>query len=298
VEAACLSGAAHLLSFRGTDTIPAINFLEEYYSAPKYSGEVGCSVAATEHSVMCAGTPDMELSTYRRLIKDVYPSGILSIVSDQYDLWKVLTNYIQDLRSDILSRNGKIVFRPDSGDPIKILCGDSFRSGPAAKGVIELLWDCFGGKVNSKGYRELDSHVGAIYGDSISLDRAKQICTLLKKKGFASTNVVFGIGSFTYQYNTRDTFGFAVKSTYTECSTMDGTECVDIYKDPVTDDGVKKSAMGLLVVKKNENGFYLKENASWAEERADSELTTVFYNSKLVKSWSYSEIVDQIKMDK
>lgn len=86
---------------------------------------------------------------------------------------------------------------------------------PEYKGVIELLWDIFGGTVNKQGYKVLNSHIGAIYGDSITLlERANEICRRLEAKGFASTNVVLGIGSFTYQYNTRDTFGFAMKTAY------------------------------------------------------------------------------------
>src|SRR5690606_2966258 len=108
----------------------------------------------------------------------------------------------------------------------------------------ELLWDTFGGTVNAKGYKELIPQIGAIYGDSITIDRATQICERLKEKGFASTNVVLGIGSYTYQYNTRDTFGFAMKTTYGEVDSV-GRE---IFKDPVTDDGTKKSAKGLIKI--------------------------------------------------
>lgn len=212
LDAACTSGAGHLLSFVGTDTIPAIAYLEKYYGADIETGLVGCSVAATEHSVMCAGGADDEFETYRRLIEDVYPTGIVSIVSDTWDLWQVLTNTIPKLRDSIIARDGKVVIRPDSGDPVDIICGIDFPAAvgmesfafdmrtPAQKGVVELLWDTFGGTVNDKGFKELDSHIGAIYGDAITLQRADEICKRLAAKGFASTNIVFGIGSFTYQY--------------------------------------------------------------------------------------------------
>ena len=245
LEAALISGAGHLLSFTGTDTIPAVDFLERYYNADSDKDLIGGSVAATEHSVMSMGTDSGEQATFKRLIQDVYPGGIVSVVSDTWDLWKVLTEYLPSLKEEILARDGKLVIRPDSGDPVKIICGDPEASdNNVRKGVVELLWDIFGGHTNSKGYRELDSHVGAIYGDSITLDRAEQICGNLKQKGFASTNVILGIGSFTYQYNTRDTFGFAMKATYGE---VDG-EGREIFKDPITDDGTKKSARGLVKI--------------------------------------------------
>jgi nicotinamide phosphoribosyltransferase len=293
VEAACMSGAGHLLSFKGTDTIPAISFLEDYYGAPKYNMDVGCSVAATEHSVMCAGTPEKELETFKRLVTEVYPSGIVSIVSDQYDLWKVMTDYVKELKPYIMARDGKVVFRPDSGDPVRILCGDRLDlmyKTPESKGVIQLLWETFGGTINSKGYKELDPHVGAIYGDSISIDRAKTICQRLKDKGFASTNVVFGIGSYTYQHNTRDTFGFALKSTYVQIN----GKGIDIFKDPVTDDGVKKSAVGLVKVVKEEDGFKLIDGVS-SEEEETGELKTVFLNGVIVRKSRYSEVIKNLK---
>lgn len=225
LESACTSGAGHLLSFTGTDTIPAISFLEQYYGADVEKELVGASVPATEHSVMCMGTKGDECGTFTRLLA-LYPSGILSVVSDTWDLWKVLTEYLPALKDQILARDGKLVIRPDSGDPVDIICGTLFPGWddpnmpwnfnaqkheplPSEKGVIELLWDVFGGTVNAQGYKVLDSHVGAIYGDSINLQRAFDICTRLKAKGFASTNIALGIGSYTYQMNTRDTFGLS-----------------------------------------------------------------------------------------
>ena len=293
LEAAALSGAGHLLSFAGTDSIPAVRFAEDYYGAEQYSMETGCSVPATEHSVMCAGSKNDELETYRRLINEVHPTGIVSIVSDQYDLWKVLTDYTTVLGASIMDRDGKVVFRPDSGDPVKILCGDPDApdGSPAQDGVVEVLWHKFGGTENSKGYKELDPHVGAIYGDSITLERAATICTFLKLKGFASTNVVFGIGSYTYQYNTRDTFGFAMKSTFVDVK----GEPREIYKDPVTDDGVKKSARGLIRVDQiTEPGdyagdFVMTDGVTWAQEKQGA-LKTVFKNGNEFNGQSFEDV--------
>jgi nicotinamide phosphoribosyltransferase len=241
-EAATLSGLGHLMNFTGTDTLPAILAAREYYDA---EGLVGGSVAATEHSVMCAGGKEDEFYTFARLL-DLYPKGVVSVVSDTWDLWAVIDQILPQLKPKIMARDGKLVIRPDSGDPVKILVGDpEAQIGSAAyDGVVARLFKQFGGAQNAEGFLQLDSHIGAIYGDSITLERADKICNGLARKGFASTNVVLGIGSFTYQYVTRDTFGHAIKATM--CTV--GGEERQMFKDPVTDDGVKKSAKGCIYV--------------------------------------------------
>lgn len=254
LQSAAASGAGHLLSFTGTDTIPAIFYLEDLYGADITKELVGTSIPATEHSVMCAATPagQDERDAYKRLLTEVYPTGMVSVVSDTWDLWGVLTEVLPSLHDEIMAREdngplpGKLVIRPDSGDPVKIICGDAGSDDPRArKGVVELLWDEFGGTTTDQGYKQLDSHVGVIYGDAITLARCEAICKQLKEKGFASTNMVYGIGSFTYQYNTRDTFGFALKATQVQ---IDGVE-IPIFKDPATDPTkMKKSLVGRCVV--------------------------------------------------
>lgn len=291
VESALISGMGHLLSFTGTDTVPAIEYLERYYAADVTKELVGGSVPATEHSVMSMGTIEDEQGTFKRLITEVYPSGIVSVVSDTWDLWKVLTVYLPALKEEVLARNGKLVIRPDSGDPVWILCGNpEGKTEVERKGVVQLLWEVFGGHVNDKGYKELDPHIGAIYGDSITLERAKAICEGLKQNGFASTNVVLGIGSFTYQYNTRDTFGFAMKATYGE---VDGAGR-SIFKDPVTDDGTKKSAKGLMQVVLENGGYQLKDQVSWEEEK-NGALREIFRDGQLLVEESLSDIRTRIK---
>jgi nicotinamide phosphoribosyltransferase len=291
IEASLISASGHLLSFVGTDTIPAISFLEEYYNADSAIELIGGSVSATEHSVMCMGTIEDEIGTFRRLVCEVYPKGIVSIVSDTWDLWKVLSEYLPILKSQILNRDGKVVIRPDSGDPVQIICGNpKGNNDNERKGVIQLLWETFGGSTNSKGFKELDSHIGAIYGDSITVERATQICERLKEKGFASTNVVLGIGSYTYQYNTRDTFGFAMKATYGEVNGQ-GRE---IFKDPITDDGTKKSAKGLMKVELENGTYKLIDQVTWEKEK-QGELKEVFRDGKLLIDQTLTEIRQRLK---
>ena len=291
------SGAGHLTSFVGTDTVSAIDFMEEFYNANAEKELIGCSVPAAEHSCIMAGGMQDEFETFKRFITKVYPNGIASIVSDTWDFWNIVNpngGTIAKLKKEILARNGKIVIRPDSGDPVKIIVGD--KDAPAVslenKGAIECLWEIFGGTKTDKGYKVLDSHIGLIYGDSITLERAYQIMHGLKKKGFASTNVVLGVGSFTYTYTTRDTYGFAIKAT---AAKVNG-EYRELFKDPKTDTGMKKSATGFLSVKKDAYGnFFLKDRVSIEEAHNDSELKEVFRDGKLLKEVSLAEIRETVK---
>lgn len=297
IQDAVMSGAGHLLSFVGTDTVSAIDFLEDYYGADSDKELVGCSVPATEHSVMSLGSQEGEFETFKRLITELYPQGIVSIVSDTWDFWKVVTEFLPSLKEEILARKGgpvgdKVVIRPDSGDPVKIIVGDfGAKPGtPEYKGAIECLWETFGGTLTEKGYKMLDSHIGLIYGDSITLDRCNEIMAGLMAKGFASSNVVLGIGSFTYEYKTRDTLGFAMKAT---AGIVNG-EFREIFKNPKTDTGTKKSAKGYLAVLKDENGnLFLKDQVS-LEEMENSELKEVFRDGKLLVDHKLSEIRKRI----
>lgn len=372
-EASVTSGAGHLLSFVGTDTVPSILFHEEYYKANIETELVGTSIPATEHSVMCAYGQTNEFDLFKRLITEVYPNGFFSVVSDTWDFWKVVGEYLPALKNEILARDGRVVIRPDSGNPVDIICGKDIPEVLSSKyiktvddakdymydilmdklrdetphgeygddtvsgkfkydskyyrmtievdynrhdkqyyyidghrlkrfeeftpklqdiGLIEALWNIFGGTITDKGYKLLDGHIGAIYGDSITIERAEEIVTKLKAKGFASTNIVFGVGSFTYQYNTRDTFGFAMKATY---AVVNGEERF-LLKDPKTDDGTKKSLTGRVAVVKDENDNIIALDGHDIESYAVDELhhfdllETVFHNGELVREQSLAEI--------
>jgi nicotinamide phosphoribosyltransferase len=339
LEAACMSGAGHAFSFTGSDTIPVIEFLETYYNANCEKELVVGSVAATEHSVACSVILDFvnkiriektnngeviiedelmnlaDVEYVRRLITVVYPKGIVSIVADSFDYWHTITVTARILKDDILNRDGKVVFRPDTGDPVKVVTGyngdeiiihngKKYELSPDPKtgglkgaelseseidGSIECLWEIFGGTITEQGYDLLDSHVGLIYGDSITLQRAEQICSRLARKRFASTNVVFGIGSYSYQYVTRDTDGYAVKATY---AVIDGNP-LEIYKSP-KGAAFKKSAKGLTAVFKDENSeFYLKDGASWSEVM-NCEFVKIFEDGKLLKDYTLSEVRENL----
>lgn len=308
VEAAANVGLGHLLSFVGTDTCPAIQAAEMYYGADIEKELVGTSIPATEHSIQCSYGDDM--AYLKRMITEVHPNGPVSVVSDGYNFWDVIGRVIPALKADIMARTGhpfgldKVVIRPDSGDPVLIVCGDpQGKTELERKGAIEALWDIFGGtysEVNSfrskpeggmeaktERYKILDSHIGLIYGDAITLRRAEEICERLAAKGFASTNVVFGIGSYTYQYNTRDTFGFAIKST---ACVINGRE-KQIFKDPKTDDGIKKSQKGRVIVYRDGDGkITFKDGFPLGTELNADLLQPIFQDGKLLNETTFAEI--------
>lgn len=319
-SAAKHSGLGFAMVSKGSDTLPVIPLARKYYDVPNDEVVIN-SVIATEHAIMCTLTGffiltkdgewekvgNMELETFRYLL-ELYPSGILSVVSDTWDLWRVVTEYCKELKDLIMSRNGKLVIRPDSGDPVKIVCGipDNDFGGKNTiglkqlgwtniveqqKGVVELLWEVFGGTKTSTGYKQLDSHIGVIYGDSINYQRAEDIFTRLEAKGFASTNIVLGVGSYSLQYVTRDTHGFAQKATYVEVEVDNKIESINIFKDPITDDGVKKSIKGLPLVYKENGEYKLKDQVSWEEFIGESNLLrTIVKDGKFTRRFTFKEI--------
>lgn len=304
VEDAVLSGMGHLLSFSGTDTVPAILAACEFYGA---SLSCGGSVSATEHSVMCAGGLDEELETFRRLIEDVYPSGIVSIVSDTWDLWRVLTEYIPVLKDKILARDGKIVIRPDSGDPVNIVCGDKsivdtgdaygMLRHPSYYGVLDLLRANMG-VTEREGMLPMINKAGCIYGDAISHARADKILErIVRELKLSPFNQVFGIGSYTYEYVTRDTYGQAMKAT-----AVRGEDGVirSIFKKPVTDDGVKNSLHGIPAVYRTEESteenpvYFVVEDAT-EEQLANCAFQLVYSNGRLLINQKFDEIRKRVR---
>jgi nicotinamide phosphoribosyltransferase len=310
LEGGTLTGMGHLTQFVGTDTIPSINSAAYYYKTDMKKVLIGTSISATEHSIQCAYGDDVEY--FKNVINVVHPSGPVSIVSDGYDFWDVIGRVLPLLKSDIMKRKGhpfgldKVVIRPDSGDPVLIVCGDpDGKTELERKGAVEALWDIFGGtytgmfNANGDHYKLLDSHIGLIYGDAITLNRAQEIINRLEAKGFASINVVFGIGSYTYQYNTRDTFGFALKSTL---CVINGDE-KQIFKNPKTDDGIKKSQKGKVIVYTDpatgqirfKDGFQLEESiyvrSPDGKTNIDLDLLQpIFKDGKLLNETTFSEI--------
>lgn len=292
---ACACGAAFLLSSCGTDTIPAVNFLERYYNANIEKELVAVSIPASEHAVSSIGTAvESELEFFRKAITKYYPTGLVSLVSDTYDYFKVLTEYAVILKDDILARKpnalglARVVFRPDSGDQIEIICGDPTApiGSPEYKGTIECLWDVFGGTVSEKGYKILNERVGCILGDGCTQPIIQGILAGLKAKGFASSNMVFGVGSFSLNMASRDSIGAAQKATWAEVNGVG----YDLFKAPKTDTGgMKKSAKGLLRVDLIDGEYVMRDQCT-PEEEAGGELKEVFRDGKLLVDHTLAEI--------
>jgi len=253
LEDTMLIDMGHLTCFSGTDTLPGILNLRKYYDAEP---SVGGSVNATEHSVMCAGEEDGEFETFKRLLTEVYPEGVLSIVSDTWDLWQVLTDYVPRLKNEIINRKGgPFVVRPDSGDPVKIVCGDpdyldvtKHNYGtllhPAYYGVLALLAAKLGTTLRP-GMLPMINNGRCIYGDSITPERCEQILQrTVEELNLSPFNQILGIGSFTYEWVTRDTYGHAMKAT----GINRNGKIIPIFKKPITVNGGKFSCKGIPIV--------------------------------------------------
>ena len=294
LESAIRSSAGFCLSFLNTATVPAIPFLEENYNCDCTKEPVAYGAISTEHSVMCsnAALDGDEVTMLRRLLNDIYPNHSFSMVSDSYDYWNLVDNLLPQVKDDVLRHNGTLSIRGDSGDPVEVVTQTVFH-----------LWDIFGGSVNSKGYKVLDSHIKAIYGDSITPQRAEQIYHILIENGFACNNVSLGVGSFSMQCleqdgwlnpYTRDTFGIAVKATYGE---IDG-EPLMIFKNPKTDTGhFKKSQRGICRVFKDnlgeityEDGF--DKNTFPADQQ--NLLEAVFRDGKMTKEYTLNDVRERL----
>ena len=291
-ESAMTSSAAWLLSFLNTATVPAIMWLEDYYNCNIDEEDVGFGAISTEHSVMCSNyaIDGDEITHIKRLLTEVYPNNNFSMVSDSYDYWNVVDNILPQCKKEILEHNGTLLVRGDSGDPVEVVTQTVFH-----------LWENFGGTINEKGYKVLDPHIKAIYGDSITPQRAEAIYFILKENGFAANNVVLGVGSFSfmcleefdghnvnYKPYTRDTFGYAIKATYGE---DEACKPVMIQKQPKAI-AWKKSPKGCIVVAKDGQSYtdgYTFEEAH-IEHNEDNLLQLIFKDSVMMQETSLWEI--------
>lgn len=287
-HSAIKAGAGWCLSFLNTATVPTIPYLEENYLCDCTKEAVASGSPSTEHSVMCSNyaVDGDEVTLLKRLLTEIYPDTSFSVVLDSYDYWNLIDEVLPTIKNEIMAHNGCMLMRGDSGDCVEVVTKTVFK-----------LWELFGGTVNSKGYKVLDPHVKAIYGDSITLQRCEEIYQILEEKGFACSNVALGVGSFSMQCVeedgmlkpfTRDTFSSCIKATYCEIAGMP----YPIFKNP-KDGGFKKSQKGCCIVTKNEKGEYCyKDGYTWEEacKNQKNALKTVFKDGLLVKEQSLKEI--------
>lgn len=293
LEDSIRTSAAWLLSFDKTSTIPALQYIREYYNADK---NIGVGAVSTEHAVMGANfaIDGDEITFVKRLLTELYPNTSFSMVSDTYDYWNMVKNILPQCKEEIMNHNGKLLIRPDSGDIVDISIE-----------TIKFLWEEFGGTLNSKGFKVLDPHIGIIYGDGCTVNKVKEIYEELFKLGFAANNIVFGVGAFCFHaifeddgkfiVNTRDTFGIAMKATHGEI----GDYKFPIYKDPKTDkSNLKKSHKGCCKVIRLNQGFICYDGYDRFLEDNETYLNTVFENGKLLKEETFEEIRNRLNEEK
>lgn len=291
-DSAIKAGAGWCLSFLNTATVPTIPYLEKNYKCDCTKEPVAFGSPSTEHSVMCSNfaVDGDEITLLRRLLTEVYPNTSFSAVLDSYDYWNVIDNILPQLKPEILAHNGCMLMRGDSGDCVEVVTKTVFK-----------LWEEFGGTTNSKGYKVLDPHVKAIYGDSITVQRCEQIYKILMENGFACSNVALGVGSFSFQCIeedgilkpfTRDTFSSCIKATYCEID----DKPFSIFKNP-KDGGFKKSQKGCCVVVKGSNDKLIYvDGRTWEEAHVSGEdakvnlLQPVFKDGQIIKEQSLAEI--------
>ncbi len=285
-ESAVKAGAGWCLSFLNTATVPVVPYLEQMYCCDCTREPVAFGSPSTEHAVMCSNfaVDGDEITLLRRLLTEIYPNTSFSAVLDSYDYWNVIDTILPQLKKEILEHNGCLLVRGDSGDCVSVVTKTVFK-----------LWEEFGGSVNSKGYKVLNPHVKAIYGDSITVQRCEQIYRILMENGFACSNVALGVGSFSFQCIeengilkpfTRDTFSSCIKATYCE---IDGRP-YPIFKDP-KDGGFKKSQKGCCSVFEENGELRYRDGLTWQETSdGDNLLQTVFKDGILVREQSLQEI--------
>lgn len=294
LQSAVKAGAGWCLSFLNTATVPTIPYLEKNYFCDCTKEDVAYGSPSTEHSVMCSNyaIDGDEITLLRRLLTEIYPNTSFSAVLDSYDYWNVINNILPQLKTEIMNHNGCMLMRGDSGDCVEVVTKTVFK-----------LWDEFGGTINSKGYKVLDPHVKAIYGDSITVQRCEEIYRILMKNGFACSNVALGVGSFSFQCIeedgflkpfTRDTFSSCIKATYCE---IDGKP-FPIFKNP-KDGGFKKSQKGCCrVYTRCDGSIYYEDELTWEQAiksgKHGNMLIPVFKDGELLKEQSLKEIRDRL----
>lgn len=292
VDAALKAGAGWCLSFVNTATVPVIPYLEEMFNCDCTKEDVAYGAVSTEHFVMCSNyAVDGDEETFlRKMLTELYPDTSFSCVLDSYDYWNVIDNILPKLHDEIMNHNGCMLMRGDSGDCVEVVTKTVFK-----------LWEQFGGTVNSKGYKVLDSHVKAIYGDSITVQRCEEIYKILMENGFACSNVALGVGSFSMHCIeednmlkpfTRDTFSSCIKACYAEVN----GECYPIFKNP-KDGGFKKSQKGLCYVYKTPEGnLAYKDGYTSKTIPGGNLLEPVFRNGKLIKDYTLAEIRENLNV--
>lgn len=291
VESAAIGGTAHLLNFMGTDTLASLTHARRYYSE---EGCAGFSVPASEHSTITSWGKEHEVDAYRNMLER-YPAGIMACVSDSYDIYGACSDLWGGiLRDEVLSRDGVLVVRPDSGNPVEVV----------AK-VIKILGERFGVTYNTKGYKVLNPKVRVIQGDGVNYDSISEILRTLDQNDWAAENIAFGMGGALLQKLDRDTQKMAIKCSYVEgvdktvplpqVGTLRSNDYPvwhrDVSKAPVTDKG-KSSKAGRLALVSTGDGFKTQPESLTKPE--DNHLIEVFRDGRLLVDYDLASIRQRV----
>ena len=285
VESAGIGASAHLINFRGTDTVEGILLAQEYYNTLDM---LAFSIPASEHSTITSWSEPLEVKAFENML-DQFPTGLVACVSDSFDIIRACRDHWgTTLRDKILNRDGRLVIRPDSGDPVQTL-----------KQIFHILWDKFGGTINKKGFKVIDPHVRVIQGDGVNYDSIIDILDMMVEEGFAAENIAFGMGGALLQKVDRDTQKFAIK-----CSSIviNGEE-VEVQKNPIEINekgervkSFKKSKAGRLKLINN-NGVF--ETIQHCQDFSGDILVPIFENGLILKEWTFEEVREraEVKID-
>ena len=276
VESAGLGGSAHLINFRGSDTITGSTFAKSFYNT---SEVYGLSVPATEHSICTMMGEEGELEVFKNVIRQ-YPTGVVACVSDSYNIFRAAERYWgTELKIEVLDRDGTLVIRPDSGDPIQTLLQ-----------LFHILFHKFGFTLNEKGYKVLPKQVRVIQGDGVNYESIQQIYVALKGAQISAENLVLGMGGALLQKVDRDTQKFALKCSYAE---VDG-KGIAIHKRPLELDAngkliesFKRSKSGRLKLIQDSGSY---KTVPFEQTDAYDELITVFENGRIITEYTFEDV--------
>lgn len=283
VESAGLGGSAHLMNFSGSDNLMGTMYAKRYYNTDKV---YGMSIPATEHSICTQLGKEGELDMFKHIL-DTVPTGLVACVSDSYDIFRACEEYWgTELKEQILNRDGVLVIRPDSGDPIRTLLA-----------IFEILFKKFGYTTNEKGYKVLPPQIKVIQGDGVNYDAIIDMYQALKEAKISAENLALGMGGALLQKLDRDTQKFALKCSH---AIINGKE-IDVQKSPTEMDkngnitpSFKKSKAGRLKLVKTDEGYQTLRQEE--QPALKDELVTVFENGSIVKEYTFEEIRENAKL--
>lgn len=282
MESAALGGSAHLVNFAGSDNLAGSVLAQRYYNTAEVYGK---SIPATEHSICTLLGEKGELDIFRHVL-DTFPTGTIACVSDSYNIFRACAAYWgEELKNKILERDGTLVIRPDSGDPVMTLLA-----------IFETLFKKFGYVTNDKGYRVLPPQVRVIQGDGVNYDAIKGMYQALQEHGISAENLVLGMGGALLQKLDRDTQQFALKCS---AATVNGEDII-VQKSPTEMDAqgtivgsFKKSKGGRLKLVQHQGTFQTVAETDHPE--LTDQLVTVFENGTLTKEWTFEEVRQRAK---